>query len=198
MSEDLTDVKFVGPATEAVLERAGIEAAAIRERRVSHTQLVDAGVNPGVAAKIRREHSLSWSLEGGEDLDRRADQVRGLKAGEREWVAASASDWDGKVASGRGGTDQDDTQPTWERRPWPNQPDVEREFDAEAEWREQSEPTPISAIPALDGEAESALREAGINSVRRLASCNPEAVADSLAIDEEIVRKWRNAARAVE
>ena len=50
----------------------------------------------------------------------------------------------------------------------------------------------------LDGEAESALQEAGITSVRRLASCNPEAVAESLDIEEETVRQWRAAARSVE
>ena len=198
MSEELTAIKFVGPATEAVLEGAGIEAAAIRERRVSHAQLVDAGVNPGVAAKIRREHSLSWSLEGGEDLDRRADQVRGLKAGEREWVAASASDWEDGSQTGAETASGEDTSSSWERRPWPNQPDADEEFEAEAEWREQSAPQPISAIPDIDGEAESALRQAGIISVRRLASCNPAAVADSLAIDEETVRQWREAARSTE
>ena len=197
MAEELIDLKFVGPATQAVLEGAGVEAAAIRERRVSHAQLVEAGVNPGVAAKIRREHSLSWSLEGGEDLDRRADQVRGLKAGEREWDAASATDWEEADPADSGDTDTDASS-AWERRPWPNQPEAEREFEAEAEWREQSAPTPISAVPDLDGEAESALQEAGITSVRRLASCNPEAVAESLDIEEETVRQWRAAARSVE
>ena len=88
-----TDLKFVGPATAGVVAAAAFDAADIRAKRVSYDMLVDAGVNPGVAAKLRRWHSLSWSFASGSGLDRRSEQVRGLQADERAWVAASAGDW---------------------------------------------------------------------------------------------------------
>lgn len=195
VAEELTDIKFVGPATAPVLEAAAVEPADIRERRVSHAELVDAGVNPGVAAKIRREHSLSWSLEGGEDLDRRAEQVRGLQDGEREWVAASANDWAESGSTAQVDDESGETDTEWTRRPWPNQPDDSSDFAAEAEWQERSIPTPISAIEDLDPEQRATLAEAGITSVRRLATCNPVEVAASLDIEESTVREWRAVAR---
>ena len=135
--EELTDIKFVGPATKAVLKRAGVEPAAIAERRVSHAQLVNFGVNPGVAARIRREHSLSWSLEGGEDLDRRAEQVRGLQDGERAWVAASSADWEDAEtpASAGASTDERDeveAEAAWRETEWPNADESREEIDEEA------------------------------------------------------------------
>ena len=195
MPEELTDIKFVGPATAPVLKAAGMEPADIIERRVSHAQLVGAGVNPGVAAKIRREHSLSWSLEGGEDLDRRAEQVRGLQDGEREWVAASAHDWEDSNSTGETDQDNGEGSQNWSRRPWPNQPDADADFEAEAEWRERSIPTPVSAIETLDRAQRNALAEAGITSVRRLATCDTAAVAASLDIEESVVREWQAFAR---
>ncbi len=189
---------FVGPATESVLEAADFEPEDISDRRVSHAQLVDVGVNPGVAAKIRREHSLPWSLAGGEDLDRRAVQVRGLKDGEREWVAASASNWEEENPKTKPPDSSEQKSETWERRPWPNQHDEDSAFQAEAEWRERSSPTPVSALSEVDSEAQSSLAEAGITSVRRLASCNTEEVAASLGIDESTVRDWRESAREME
>jgi hypothetical protein len=196
--EELIDLKFVGPATAPVLTAAGVEPTDIRERRVSHAQLIEAGVNPGVAAKIRREHSLSWSLEGGEDLDQRAEQVRGLQDGEREWVAASASDWEDPASTTTQGEEQEEEESDWTRRPWPNKPEQRTEFEAEAEWRDRSIPTPVSAIEHLDQEQLTALAEAGITSVRRLATCNPEAVASSLDIEEATVQEWRSEARELE
>lgn len=196
--EELIDLKFVGPATAPVLAAAGVEPTDIRERRVSHAHLIEAGVNPGVAAKIRREHSLSWSLEGGEDLDQRAEQVRGLQDGEREWVAASASDWEDPASTATQGEEQEEEDSDWTRRPWPNKPEQRTEFEAEAEWRDRSIPTPVSAIEHLDQEQLTALAEAGITSVRRLATCNPEAVASSLDIEEATVQEWRAEARELE
>lgn len=92
-----TALKFVGPATAERLADAAFGAAEIAAREVSFNMLRAAGVNPGVAAKIRREHSLPWSFETEDsdgDLDRRSTQVRGLGDGERAWVAASEGDWD--------------------------------------------------------------------------------------------------------
>ncbi|QZP38105.1 DUF7409 domain-containing protein [Halobaculum magnesiiphilum] len=112
--EDVRELKFVGPATAAVLADAPFGAADVREKAVSYRMLIDAGVNPGVAARIRREHSLAWSFESeGEDLARRSSQVRGLGDAERAWVAASSGDWQGQDSEGsdaaEGGAGGDDT-----------------------------------------------------------------------------------------
>ncbi|MFB6153152.1 MAG: helix-hairpin-helix domain-containing protein [Halodesulfurarchaeum sp.] len=199
--EELTDVKFVGPATKAVLEREDVVPADIIERRLSHAQLIEMGVNPGVAARIRREHSLSWSLEGGEDLDRRAEQVRGLQDGERAWVAASAGTWDndsGEVdsRSGDGNGTPEDEEAAWRNESWPAHGEVESEStDAEAEWRERSQPTPVTEISGIGEAYASRLAEAGINSVRSLATCDPRRVAESLDLSVDRVRGWRDSAQ---
>jgi len=92
--ENVRELKFVGPATADVLADAPFDAADVRDKAVSYRMLIDAGVNPGVAARIRREHSLAWSFESeGEDLARRSTQIRGLGDAERAWVAASSGDW---------------------------------------------------------------------------------------------------------
>lgn len=201
MPDDLQAVKFVGPATAAVLESAGISAADVVERRVSHAQLVQVGVNPGVAARIRREHSLAWSMSGGEDLDRRAEQVRGLQDDERAWVAASAGSWESESAPEQATTDgrgsDEDAETAWQRSSWPDQDESEVQDAGEIEWREASTPEPVTAISEIgDGDA-AALADAGITSIRSLATADPERVADSLGLDEARVRRWRNAARTM-
>ena len=205
--EELTDMKFVGPATKAVLKRAGVEPEDIAQRRVTHAQLVQHGVNPGVAARIRREHSLAWSHEGGEDLDRRAQQVRGLQDGERAWVAASSEGWsDGDESKGRtnpaeGLSSAEDGELAWQQREWPNPESEDDDHDdiaAEAAWREASQPVPVTEVDGIGDTYASRLAEAGIRSVRSLATCDPERVATSLDLSEEQVRSWRTAARALE
>lgn len=88
-----SDLRHVGPATAAVIERAPFEAGDLPDRTVSFAELLAAGVNPGVAAKLRREYSLVWSFEwvAGAFLARRAEQVGGLDPDQREWIAASPS-----------------------------------------------------------------------------------------------------------
>lgn len=199
--ESLTDIKYVGPATAAVLEDVGVEPEHIADRLVSHAQLVSFGVNPGVAARIRREHSLSWSFDGGEDLDRRAEQVRGLQDGERAWVAASSENWEdqeppasGTTTDGSGETE--DAEAAWRNESWPTQPADREDFEAEAEWRAKSSPTPVTEIDGIGNAYASKLAEAGIRSVRSLSSCDPERVAESLDIAEDQIRSWREAAAA--
>lgn len=60
---DPVDLAYVGPVTAAVIEDAPFDATDIPRRTVSYTALLEAGVNPGVAAKLRREYSLVWSFE---------------------------------------------------------------------------------------------------------------------------------------
>lgn len=85
----LRNLAYVGPATAATLEEEGVGADDLLEKAVSYRELVAAGVNPGVAGKLRREHSLRWTHDEERDLDRRSRGVRGLRDGEREWVAAA-------------------------------------------------------------------------------------------------------------
>jgi hypothetical protein len=222
--EELVDLKWIGPATERVLSDADLTAATLREKGVSYRGLVDAGVNPGVAAKIRREHSLSWSFEAGDGLDRRSSQVRGLGSEEAAWVAASAGDWasDGSEPvdpePDDAGDGADSTTGDWEATgDWPSvggaadaPPSDDDALDdaaaadgsgdpaaAEAAWRKRSAPTPLSTLSAVadDGNAVDLLADAGINSVRSLAAADPDRVADVLALDPDRVNRWHAAAR---
>ncbi|ESP88554.1 DUF7409 domain-containing protein [Candidatus Halobonum tyrrellensis] len=196
---DPVALKHVGPATAAVLSEASFDADDVRGKSVSFRMLVDAGVNPGVAARIRREHSLSWSFESedGDDLKRRSAQIRGLGDDERAWVAASSGDWE---AAGEAATDDaaDETPPAAV-----GSGDAAAEADgsgdpiaAESAWRERSRPTPVTALDGVDDEAGATLAEAGITSVRALAAVDPTAVADALGRDADWLRRLRDAADA--
>ena len=92
--EEPTDLRFVGPATATVFEAAPFSAGDVAARRVSFRDLVDAGIDPEVADRLRGAYSLVWSFEwrvGGDDLPWRADLIRGLGDEERTWIAESAS-----------------------------------------------------------------------------------------------------------
>lgn len=218
-----TDLKFVGPKTAQVLGGSNREAEEIAAGEISYRQLVDAGVNAGVAAKIRREHSLPWSFEGG-DLDRRSEQVWGLEDGEREWVAQSLDEdeddadddadpeadeaaWRAaSTGDGAAGSDPEAEEAAWREASAGDWTIAEPTDDAEADgsgdaiageraWRERSEPTPVGELDVVDdGDAES-LSEAGVTSVRSLATADPELLADVLGRDLADVEAWRDAAR---
>lgn len=92
-TEAPTSLQFVGPETTAIIERAAFEWVDIAATRVSYRDLVDAGVDPDIAERLRREYSLVWSFEwsiGGDDLPRRAVRLQTLDPAERAWIAASA------------------------------------------------------------------------------------------------------------
>ncbi|UVE49681.1 helix-hairpin-helix domain-containing protein [Haloferax larsenii] len=260
--EELADLKFIGPATAAELGDSEIGVESILDGAVCYRDLVDAGVNPGVAAKIRRWHSLSWSFSSGDDLDRRSAQVRGLGDEEREWVAASSGDWgtddDAETADGDWtptGESQATTGPTREGDWTPSGSAAQSEnatksgdwtptnreessdatrstqgcdpnqrsgtshggdwtpsgtsnagssasadgsgdaLAAEAAWRERSKPTPLTTLDGIDEADAEMLAEAGVRSVRRLATADPEHVADALQIDPAVVSAWKGQAR---
>ena len=135
-NEELTDLRFVGPATASTLEEESVTPADVREKRVSYQMLVDAGINAGVATKIRRWHSLPWTYDSEEHhLDRRSENVRGLQDDERAWVAASSDwreraeesdesaltdgDWEGSASSGASNADGgDEDRPTLTAGDW--------------------------------------------------------------------------------
>lgn len=201
---DVETLKWVGPRTAPVLREAGITPEDVASKQVSHSQLVDAGVNPGVAAKIRREHSLSWSFSGGKDLDRRAEQVRGLQDDEREWVAASYDEWEKAEpadASTDGSGDAVAAEQAWRTSTWPEETEAERERinqTAEEAWQAGSTPTPVTEVYGIGEATADQLAEAGVNSVRRLSTCNAERVADALEVSVNRVREWRDAARDID
>ena len=171
-----TDVKYVGPATAAVLEGVSFGVEDIRNRTVSYEMLRGAGVNPGVAGRLRREHSLSWSFESGNDLRGRSTQVRGLRDEERAWIAASSGDWERETPETATTDGSGDTKAE------------------EAAWRDRSSPDPVTDVPEIDERLAEELAEAGITSVRSLAIANPERVADSLAFDQDRVVEWSDSA----
>ena len=176
----LVDLRFVGPATESALSAADVSPADVVEKRVSYRDLLDADVNPGVAARVRREHSLSWSFESsGDDLSDRSAQIRGLGDAERAWVAASTGDWEEETADAE--TDGSGSSEA-----------------AEAAWRARSAPEPVTALDAVDEEAANRLAEGGITSVRALAAADPDSVSDALGLDVDRVRSWVDAARSTE
>ncbi|WP_138005826.1 DUF7409 domain-containing protein [Halalkalirubrum salinum] len=192
-TSDARTLKFVGPKTAAVLDTAPFGADAIREKRVSFRMLVDAGVHPGVAAKIRREHSLAWSFSSGADLERRSAQIRGLSKDEAAWVAASSGGWADQADSAN---DRPDVTESNVQTAEPAETDGSGDaFEAEAAWRTRSRPTPLETLDAIDTAAETLLGEAGITSVRSLATADPDRVADVLALDRSTVRKWHELAR---
>ncbi|WP_331280785.1 helix-hairpin-helix domain-containing protein, partial [Halobellus rufus] len=82
----------------------------------------------------------------------------------------------------------EDSDPTAESSP----------VDAETAWREQSVPTPVTALDGVDAATARTLRQAGIGSVRRLATADPSSVADALDVDREQVEAWCRLARAHE
>ncbi|GAA0198265.1 DUF7409 domain-containing protein [Haladaptatus pallidirubidus] len=172
-----TNVHFVGPATAEVIESAEFDAKDIQNRTVSYEMLREAGINPGVAGRLRKEHSLSWSFESGSDLTGRSNKIRGLKDDERAWIAASSGDWE---------------QQSPETATTDGSGDAEAE---EAAWRDRSSPDPVTDVPGIDDRLANELAEAGITSVRSMAIADPERVADSLSFDCERVANWRNAAR---
>ncbi|UPW00172.1 helix-hairpin-helix domain-containing protein [Halorussus gelatinilyticus] len=204
--ERLTDIHFVGPATAEVLARAEFDATGIPEKTVSYEMLQDAGVNPGVATRLRKKHSLHWSFGGEEEdddsLERRSEKVRGLQDGERAWVAASSGDWEDEDPEPTAeATTGGDWSPSDAESPASGEP-AEATTDgsgaaeaAEAAWRERSRPDPVTDVPGVDDRIAEILANGGITSVRSLATADPEHVADSLELDSELVTEWRDAAR---
>lgn len=187
----LADLKQIGPVTADLLAEAGVTAADVRRKRVSYRDLVDAGVNAGVAAKIRREHSLPWTLEeAAADLDRRSRNVRGLRDGEREWVAATGS------RSDRGG---DDGEREWVEASYDETAETDGSGDgaaAEAAWRERSTSDPVTVLSGVGGDEAGLLADEGVDTVRRLATSDPEYLADRIGRSAEEVRAWHDEARS--
>jgi predicted flap endonuclease-1-like 5' DNA nuclease len=196
---ELTDIHFVGPATASVLADAEFEGTGIRDKTISYEMLIEAGVNPGVATRLRKEHSLHWSFGGNDEdddsLEQRSEKVGGLQDEERAWVAASSGDWESTEPETTSTTEGD-----WSPTGGTETPEASADGSgaaeaAEAAWRERSKPDPVTDVPGVDAETAERLADGGITSVRSLATADPEHVADSLGLDQALVTEWRDAAR---
>lgn len=194
--EDPTALRWVGPSTAEVIDGAEFDADGIADKSVSYRMLVDAGANAGVAAKIRREHSLAWSFDTGADLERRSAQVRGLQDEERSWVADSYGDDDAS------GDDVDDGSGGEGEAAWVDESTSGTEADgsgdpvaAEAAWRQRSAPTPLTELEPISPSDADRLADAGVTSVGSLATADPELIADRLELPRETVEEWHEAAR---
>jgi len=224
--EEPTDLKFVGPATGEAIDEAGFSAQDVADKNVSYRMLLEAGVNPGVAAKIRRYHSLSWSFDTDADLDRRSEQVRGLQDDERAWVAdsgigddeptsgeavpaapdeeaewvASASEEASDAGEGSDRTGADDAEAAWVANSASGATSADGSGDplaAEAAWRERSEPTPLTEVSGIGESYSTRLAEAGVTSVRSLATASPELLSDVTGIPEEKLQTWHHEASTI-
>lgn len=230
--DEPTELKFVGPATAAALEDATFSAQDVVDKDVSYRMLLEAGVNPGVAAKIRRYHSLPWSFDNDGDLDRRSEQVRGLKEAEAAWVASSSvgeAEDEADPAEATAAGDEGDDEAAWvadsaksadDREP-SETPDIVDDEEtawvtdatsgddasatadgsgdpmaAEAAWRERSKPTPLTDISGIGDSYAERLAEAGVTSVRSLATASPELLADVTGISKERLQGWHHEASA--
>ncbi|WP_256298867.1 DUF7409 domain-containing protein [Haloarchaeobius salinus] len=170
-AETLAGLDGVTPVAAAQLTDAGVTASDVAEKRVTYTDLVEAGVEQGVATDLRREYSLSWSSTLGDGLDERAESMGGLHDDERDWVAASTSDWEEL------GVREYDP--------------VEREpVDV---WADRERPTPVETV--VDGWVADQLADAGITSVRQLAWVDAAALANALEVNVMQARTWRFSAR---
>ncbi|WP_435335544.1 DUF7409 domain-containing protein [Haloarchaeobius sp. TZWWS8] len=168
---DLVALDGVPEAAAAELEEAGLSPADVTEKRVSYVDLLEAGVDQEVATAIRRRYSLTWSSTLGDGLDDRAAEMGGLQRGERDWVAASTSDW--------------------EELGVPEYDPIEREpVDY---WADHDRPTPVRQV--VDDYVADQLRTAGITSVNQLAGVDAAALAEALEVPVMQARTWRFAAR---
>lgn len=236
--DEATDLKFVGPVTAGAIEESGFAVQDLVDKNVSYRMLLSAGVNAGVAAKIRRYHSLSWSFDADGDLSRRSEQVRGLQDEERAWVADSgigdadaeddpaaepATDAEGEAAwvadsesaqaddtegeDGIGPARNGDNEPAaptaeageaaWVTNSGSATTTADGSGDpiaAEAAWRERSKPTPLTEISGLGDRNSKRLAEAGVTSVRSLATASPELLSDVTGIPEQTVQEWHDEA----
>lgn len=178
-TDEAASVMSIEPAERRALEAADIEPAVLSRTDCSYRMLLEAGVDEAVAASLRRRFSLPWSFgdetarDPAPDLTRRSVTVRGLRADERAWVSASATDeWQAFEGVSSRATDAE----TSRERPYPK-------------------PTPVTAVTGVSPETATRLADAGITSAERLATINASVVAAALDLSVLHVRTWRYNAR---
>jgi len=168
----LEDLAGVGEETAATLREAGVSSPDLRERTTSYRDLVEAGVDPEVAGRIRREHSLHYSSTLGGDLAERSDTVGNLGDNERAWISASDGDWEN--------AEYDPVLP---------------EREGEDVWADRERPTPVTEVAGVSEADAEQLAEAGVTSVKQLGWVDASVVAEATDLDVRAVRTWRFSAR---
>ncbi|AEH37263.1 hypothetical protein [Halopiger xanaduensis] len=163
----------------AALEAADVDPDAVLEKEYSYRMLLDEGVAESTADALRRRFSLPWSFEGDgdDDLERRSNEIRGLGAAEREWIAVSGDEeWQAFEYEAVSESTDDRSDAEDDERPWPR-------------------PTPITAVTGVGPDDAETLAEAGVVSAERLATINAFEVAKALDLNVLHVRTWRHNAR---
>lgn len=168
----LPEVAGVDEATAATLREADVSARDVLERRVSYRDLVEAGLDPEAAKRLRQEHSLHYSSTLGGDLTERSDSVGNLGDNERAWISASDGDWED--------AEYDHILP---------------DRDAADVWADRERPTPVTAVAGVGERDAEQLAEAGVTSVKQLGWVDASVVAAATDLDVMAVRTWRFAAR---
>lgn len=169
----LRDDESFDPESADRLVEAGVSIDDLENKTVSYRDLVDAGVDAGVATELRRHFSLPWTFELGSDLAERSGAVGALSSHEREWVELSDGDWqetrvESSIATPREGRDL---------------------------WEELDRPTPVTALPGISDDHAERLAEAGVTSIKQLTFLDAGFVAEALGFDVRLVRLWRHQAR---
>lgn len=172
-AEAFAAVESVGPEAAKLLSRSEISPGDLRGGDVSYRDLVDVGVDEAAAATLRREFSLPWSFELGDDLSARSAAVGNLSTTERDWIAASADDWE-------------------DREVTPSGPVARESADL---WADRSRPTPVERVSGVGPDDADALATVGITSARQLGVASAATVANLTDRDVRQVRLWRHAAR---
>ena len=100
-----TDLEFVGKSTGASIDEADFSPRDVAEGRVSYRRLVDAGVNPGVAARVAERYHEGRAGAGGDERD-----VAESETGD-EPAAPDAADDDAADDDAAAGDEGDDEFP---------------------------------------------------------------------------------------
>ncbi|WP_222920372.1 hypothetical protein [Natrinema sp. SYSU A 869] len=165
----------IEPGERDVLEAVDIDPDTIADKVYSYRMLLDEGVDEPIADTLRRRYSLPWSFESEGDLDRRSNEVRGLGDAEREWIAVS---------------DDED----WQTFEYDHSAPIALEREPPSE-RPYPRPTSVTAVAGVGPNDADALAEAGVRSVKRLATIDAMTVANALELNVLHVRTWRHNAR---
>lgn len=167
------DLDGVGEATASVLAAADVDPTDLPRGDVSYERLVDLGVDPAVAGRLRRTYSLPRTPRTRRSLAARTAEMDHLDDGERAWIAASDGDWE----------DVDVEVPDLRRIDWASV------------WEGRERPLPVRVVSAVGPDDAATLAEAGVTSVRQLAFAPAGTLADELGLDVRQVRLWRHEAR---
>ncbi|ELY88244.1 hypothetical protein C483_16066 [Natrialba hulunbeirensis JCM 10989] len=183
------------------LTAVDLDPEAVANKEYSYQQLLETDLDEAFAAELRRRLSLPWSFQTDSELglDRRSDEVRGLGAAERAWIAASDSEewqrFEAQPPTAHAGDSS--TVPDSDCRPDANDTDgLDTDGDDKSgDERPYPRPTPLTAVTGVGPDDAAVLAEAGIVSAERLATIRAVTIARLLELDVLHVRSWRHNAR---